>query len=60
MYDKDEIFEYLFNLRDSGVTNVVGAGAYLEVEFGMNSREASSWLGEWIKLFPISNCENCE
>ena len=35
MYDQDEIFNYLKDLQKRGVTNMIGAGAYLEVEFGM-------------------------
>ena len=60
MYNKDEIFQYLETLQQSGVTNMIGIGAYLEVEFGMTSREASSWLGDWINSFNKNNCENCE
>ena len=60
MYDQDEIFNYLKDLQKRGVTNMIGAGSYLEVEFGMTSREASSWLGDWINSFNKNNCENCE
>ena len=38
--DKDAIFEYLDDLRESGVTNMFGAGPYVQDEFGLGRREA--------------------
>lgn len=42
------VFEYLETLRDSGVTNMFGAGIYLEEEFGFDSTEARAWLTRWM------------
>ena len=44
-------FEYLEELRDSGVTNMLGAGRYLASEFGLPVREANRILFVWIKSF---------
>lgn len=46
-----EYFEYLDALRESGVTNMFGAGAYLEDHFGLSRYEAKDILLEWINSF---------
>jgi hypothetical protein len=46
-----EYFEYLDALRDSGVTNMMGAGVYLEDHFGLSRYEARDILLEWIQSF---------
>jgi hypothetical protein len=51
MNSKEEYFEYLEALRDSGVTNMFGAGAYLENEFELSKREARDILFEWMDSF---------
>lgn len=54
MLDQDTInkykkyFDYLENLRQSGATNMYGAGAYLELAFGLNEKEADKILGLWM------------
>jgi len=48
---EDEIFNYLADLRDSGVTNMFGATPYLQDEFGLEYKEASEWLSKWMKSF---------
>ena len=47
----DEHLEFLDDLRDSGVTNMFGAGAYIEEEFGVSSKEAKEILVYWMKNF---------
>ena len=49
--DKEKIFEYLDNLRESGVTNMFGAGQYVEVTFGLGRNEAGDLLVEWMTTF---------
>ena len=49
--DKEEVFEYLTNLRDSGETNMFGAGPYVQREFGVEKIEARSLVMEWMKSF---------
>lgn len=45
-------FEYLDELRDSGVTNMFGAAPYLTREFPqLNIYEARTILGAWSKTF---------
>lgn len=46
-----EYKEFLDNLRESGKTNMFGAGPYLEEEFGLDKREAREVLSNWMKNF---------
>lgn len=50
--DYAEVFEYLNALRDSGATNMFGAGAYLERDLGLERHEARQYLTDWMKWFP--------
>ena len=43
--------EFLNNLRESGVTNMFGAGKYLQAEFGLSKADAMSVLSEWMRTF---------
>lgn len=54
--DKPEVVEeehltYLDELRESGVTNMFGAGEYLEDEFGIDKRQARTILNYWMNSF---------
>lgn len=49
--DLQEIYDYLDDLRESGETNMYGAGMYLMSEFGMKRRMASKVLSAWMKDF---------
>ena len=55
MTDLDETtldhFEYLDELRESGETNMYGAGSYLADEFGLERRKAREVLSEWMRTF---------
>ena len=45
-------FEYLDELRESGVTNMFGAGLYLRHSYtGMSIQDASKVLTAWMKTF---------
>ena len=48
---KKEVFNYLTELRDSGVTNMFGASPYLREEFGFDKRTASNYLVLWMQSF---------
>ena len=48
---KEKIFEYLDKLRESGVTNMLGAGEYLQVEFDLSKKDARALLTEWMEQF---------
>ncbi len=47
----EEYFEYLDALRESGVTNMFGAGSYLQEEFGLDRYEARDILMKWMQTF---------
>ena len=44
-----EMFTYLDELRDSGVTNMFGAAPYLQREFDLEKREAREILAKWMQ-----------
>ena len=46
---REECYEYLDTLRDSGVTNMFGAAPYLMNEFGMNKYQARDALLDWME-----------
>ena len=46
-----EAFSYLNDLRDSGVTNMLGAGPYLQRAFDLDKRKARQLLLNWMKSF---------
>jgi len=48
---EDEVREYLNDLRESGATNMFGAGAYLERDLEMNRTEANEALMWWMEQF---------
>ena len=43
--------KYLDELRESGRTNMFGAGQYLQAKFGLEKREAREVLAEWMRTF---------
>jgi hypothetical protein len=47
----DDHLTYLDALRESGVTNMYGAGPYLVKEFGVNKTESRAILGYWMRTF---------
>ena len=49
--DKEEVFLYLDRLRESGVTNMWGAGSYIEMSFEVTERESTKLLVEWMETF---------
>ena len=51
--DKQIYFDYLVALRDSGVTNMMGATQYLQRDFDLTSREARDILLEWFESFKV-------
>lgn len=46
-----EYFEYLAELRDSGVVNMFGATPFLQEEFGLDKVTARAVLVKWMKSF---------
>lgn len=43
--------EFLDELRESGVTNMFGAGPYVQEEFGVDRREARGIVLYWMETF---------
>ena len=48
---REAYYNFLENLRRSGVTNMFGAAPYLQAEFGMDAKEAKNVLVEWMKNY---------
>jgi hypothetical protein len=47
-----EVFEFLDDLRDSGVTNMFGARPYIQEEYSeLSSSEAGDLLTKWMSTF---------
>jgi len=51
MDTKEEMFKYLDTLRESGETNMYGAGPYLREAFGLDRNESYTVLQEWMDTF---------
>lgn len=49
--DEDDVFSFLDELRDSGVTNMFGARPYLQETFGFDRQEAGEWLTRWMETY---------
>ena len=48
----DDMLEYLDDLRESGITNMFGAGSYVEEEYPqLKRREAGEILSYWMETF---------
>jgi hypothetical protein len=48
---EDEHLEFLDDLRESGITNMFGARAYIEREFDVDSKESRKILLYWMDTF---------
>lgn len=46
-----DVFNWLDNLRESGITNMFGAGPYIEQAWGLSREDANGFLSAWIKTF---------
>ncbi len=46
-----EAFAYLDALRASGVTNMLGAPAYLQAQYGISYKEARELFAQWAETF---------
>ena len=49
--NKEAMFLFLDDLRESGITNMWGAGVYLQEVFEVTKIEARDVLLEWMKNF---------
>jgi hypothetical protein len=54
-----EAFDYLDDLRESGVTNMFGSSSYVERDLGHDKRTARDLVGAWMKSFDgVSSVED--
>ena len=50
--EKDEMFQYLFDLQESGITNMFGSGPYVEREFPhLDKKEVRDVVMEWMSNY---------
>jgi len=49
--NKDEIFEYLDNLRESGICNMFESPNHVRTEFGLDRYESRDIVKEWMMTF---------
>ena len=57
MSDKQQYFNFLDILRETGVTNMFGAPMYLVDEFGLSRFEAKQITKEWMEQFERKESE---
>jgi hypothetical protein len=50
-------YKYLLRLRNSGVTNMYGAGPYIMRKFGVERKESHVILGAWMDTFDLPEDE---
>jgi len=48
---RNEVYLYLEQLRESGETNMFGAGVYLQKHFKLPKDEAIMYLTDWMKQY---------
>jgi hypothetical protein len=51
----NQYYNYLDEIRNSGITNMYGAGVYLQQAFGVSRMEARKILMDWMKQFGEKN-----
>jgi hypothetical protein len=47
--DKKDVYTFLDNLRESGVTNMFGSGSYVEDEYSTSKTETKELVVGWMK-----------
>ena len=48
---RDEVYLYLEQLRESGETNMFGAGVYLQKHFKLPKDKAIMYLSDWMRQY---------
>ena len=51
--EQELVYDFLNDLRDSGVTNMFSAGSFLMEEFNFDEETAVQWLSSWMQDFSI-------
>ena len=49
--EKEEMFDYLDTLRETGVVNMFGATPYVQEAFDLTKAEARAILKEWMETY---------
>ena len=49
--DKEMVFDYLDNLRESGAVNMFGAAPWVERAFDVDRETALAMLSEWMQTY---------
>lgn len=49
--NKDAVFSFLDDLRDSGKINMFGAGVYVQEMYCLKRSEANALVVEWMQTF---------
>lgn len=49
--NKEEVFQFLDDLRTSGFVNMFGATPYVQGAFGVKKMEARELVMEWMRTF---------
>jgi hypothetical protein len=49
--NREEVFQYLDDLRGSGETNMFGAGPCVEAKFNISRQTARDLVSKWMKTF---------
>ena len=57
MIDKQEVFEFLDKLRNSGATNMFGAGVYVQRKFRLSNKQSKDLLVEWMETYSDRHSE---
>lgn len=49
---KDEMFDFLDAVRESGAVNMFEGGRLIQEQYGLSRHEARDILVEWMKTYP--------
>jgi len=56
--NKNEVFLYLENLRESGKTNMFGAASFIQDDFECSKSMSIRYLSEWMRNYKGENNDN--
>ena len=56
--EEQEVLEWLNELRQSGATNMFGAGSYVVDEFGVSKQQARKYVTLWMANFNLEGNYN--
>ena len=55
---QEQVNEFLDILRESGLTNMFGAGTYIQDRFGVTKYDANRFLTKWMETFSERQTEH--